>query len=76
MTPKQMMRWAYLLAVVTAGICGPPLVEQPDLHDWPNVLAVQGTWLFDQGSNFGWSISHQVRYYSGGACAPVVSESV
>ena len=23
---------------------------------WPNVLAVQGTWLFDQGSNAGYSV--------------------
>ena len=25
-------------------------------HLWPNVLAPQGTWLFDRGSNFGWAI--------------------
>ena len=44
--------WSCLLvSAAAAGRGGAP----PSLRDWPNVLEVQNTWLFDEGSNFGYA---------------------
>jgi len=34
---------------------------------WPDVLAVQGTWLFDQGSNSGYSVRQGGAPHGGSA---------
>ena len=43
----------------------PPAPPPPSLADWPNVLSVEGTWLFDKGSNFGYQ-AHQTQMAHGG----------